>query len=209
MKFKLYGERVLVEQVLPKRGTIYVPETAEDNSLHRIGQVVAVGDGKFQGKQHQMLVKEGDLVYFQINAVMAANCCFEVPMAGRKSKSLINLDVKDCIARLDSNEVTREGFHMLGKWVLLRPFKRKTGLIELPDAANEWQFVYYKVDEKGSTVDNTELVQGQEVVIVHGHAHPIQIARQDYCYINETDVHGLVYAEEMDEVENGALAVAE
>ncbi len=209
MRFKLFGERILVEQVYPKQGTIFVPESAQDSDLHRIGRVVAVGDGKFEGKDHPMPVKVDELIYFQINAVMAAHCCFEVPMPGRKSKSLINLDQKDAVARLDTNEVTRDGFHMLGKWVLLKPFQRSTGQIVLPNAANDWQFVYYRIDEAGGLVENEELIPGQEVVVVHGHANPIQIAREDYAYIAENDIHGLVYAEEADLVENSALAVVE
>jgi co-chaperonin GroES (HSP10) len=209
MRFKLYGERILVEQVQARQGTLFVPESAQDSDLHRIGRVVATGDGKFDGKDFPMPVKVDDLVYFQINAVIAAHCCFEVPMPGRKSKSLVNLDAKDAVAKLDTNEVTRDGFHVLGKWVLLKPFLRSTGQIVLPGAANDWQFVYYRIDEVGGLIKNEELVQGQEVVIVHGHANPIQIAREDYAYIAENDIHGLVYADETDEVENSALAVAE
>lgn len=204
MKFRLFGERVLVEKVAAKQGTILIPETAMDTNLYKIGRAVAVGDGFWKGEQRKMHVTKNDLVYFQINAVIAAHCCFEMVQPGGKNTSLINLDQKDCVARLDSNDVGLSGFHPLGKWVLLRPFKRtqETAMIVLPDAHQDWQFTYYRVEKLGNGCQ-AQLHRGQEVVIVHGHAHPIMLGRDEMAYINEDDIHGVVLNDDGESSVNG------
>jgi co-chaperonin GroES (HSP10) len=197
MKFKLFGERVLVEKVNPKQGTILIPETAMDSNLYKIGRAVAVGDGVWKGEQRKMHIAPDDLVYFQINAVIAAHCCFEMIKPGGKNVSLINLDQKDCVAKLDSNDVGLSGFHPLGSWVLLRPFKRtlETSLIVLPNTHEDWQFMYYRIEKIG-TGCKMPLQPGQEVVLVHGHAHPIMLGSEEMAYISEDDIHGIVTNDE-------------
>ena len=184
MRFNLFGERVLVKKVEVKQGTIYIPEAVRANAIHKIGEVVAVGNGIYPGQEkvHDMIVKPGDIVFFQTNAVLAANCCFEY-LEGDKTENLLNMHQGDCVARLDDNDPTFDKFHPLGTLVL-------------PDKMdNDRTFVYYKVAKMG-TKTALDLKPGQEVVIAHGHANVFMLDRKEYVYIPEHDIHGVVVTDD-------------
>lgn len=184
--FKLFGDRVLVEQVKAKQGTIYVPENEYD--LSRIGRVITTGDGTRPGRDPvQMLVKEGDLVYFQTNMVMQSNLMYDMG-----SEIYMNLMQSEIIAKLDSNDITLDGFHVIGDWVLCKPFLKDAPVgIVLPEAAKKAMAVYFRLVDKGSTVD-LAIEAGDELVLTHGRAQPFQIQREDYVYIHKNEIHGVV-----------------
>lgn len=198
--FKLFGDRVLVEKVAPKQGTIYVPDNAQD--ISRIGKVVAVGDGKRPGlktlqhnghyyevmlKDVTMVVKPGDLVYFQTNAIQQSNCMYDMG-----SEILMNLAQAEIIAKLDSNEITLDGFHLMPDWVLVRPFmKDEPQGIVLPEVAKKARAIYFRVEKMGDNVDKP-ITPGDEVVLTHGYCNPIQIQREDFGYIHKNEIHGVV-----------------
>jgi co-chaperonin GroES (HSP10) len=164
--FKLFGDRVLVEQVKAKQGTIYVPENEYD--LSRIG-------------------KEGDLVYFQTNMVMQSNLMYDMG-----TEIYMNLMQGEIIAKLDSNDITLDGFHVIGDWVLCKPFLKDAPVgIVLPEASKKAMAVYFRLIDKGSTVD-LPIEKGDELVLTHGRAQPFQIQREDYVYIHKNEIHGIV-----------------
>jgi co-chaperonin GroES (HSP10) len=184
--FKLFGDRVLVEQVKAKQGTIYVPENEYD--LSRIGRVVTVADGTRPGRDPvNMLVKEGDLVYFQTNMVMQSNLMYDMG-----DEIYMNLMQAEIVAKLDSNDITLDTFHVIGDWVLCKPFMKDGPVgIVLPEASKKAMAVYFRLIDKGSTVD-LDINEGDELVLTHGRAQPFQIQKEDYVYIHKNEIHGIV-----------------
>lgn len=66
MAIKPLGDRVLIEvleEELPKQGSLYIPETAKEKPQE--GKVVAVGNGRYEdGKLVPLDVKVGDSVLY-------------------------------------------------------------------------------------------------------------------------------------------------
>ncbi|HON77260.1 MAG TPA: co-chaperone GroES [Spirochaetota bacterium] len=66
MAIKPLGDRVLIEvleEELPKQGSLYIPETAKEKPQE--GKVVAVGNGRYEdGKLVPLDVKVGDNVLY-------------------------------------------------------------------------------------------------------------------------------------------------
>lgn len=193
-KFKLFGTRVLLRKRQAKQGRIFLPQSHVDNDIHSLAEIVDVGDGRYKGEQKEMLVRPGDLVYIQTNAVMAANCFYEMRLEGGKSDSLLNLEQTECIARLASDAMLLKDWEMLGEYVLLRLQKRdfegETGIV-VPDTVRRSDFIYYEV-EKFSDKCIWPLQKGQEVVVVHGRANHIVIEGTEFAYIRDVDIHGIV-----------------
>lgn len=193
-KFNLFGTRVLLRHVPMKQGRIFLPQIAQDNQLHKLAEVVAVGNGRWKGQQKELIVKKGDIVFFQTNMVIAANCCYEMRVNGSTTESLLNLEQTDCVARLKSTDMKLGDWEMLGEYVLVRPklrdFESETGIV-IPDTVQNNQFLYYHV-EKFSPTCMWPLKKGQEVIIVHGRANPIMIGNQEFAYLRDVDVHGIV-----------------
>lgn len=185
--FKLFGDRVLVEQVKAKQGTIYVPENEYD--LSRIGRVITTGDGTRPGRDPvDMLVKEGDLVYFQTNAVMQSNLMYDMG-----NEIYMNLMQSEIIAKVDSNDITLDGFNVIGDWVLVQPFMKEDAesKIVLPEATKKALAIFFRVVKKGGTVD-IPIEKGDEVILTQGRCQPIQIQRQDFGYVHKNEIHGIV-----------------
>jgi co-chaperonin GroES (HSP10) len=204
-KFKLFGDRVLVEKVSPKQGTIIVPDNGQD--LSRIGRVVAHGDGKRPGiktiqhnghyyevtlKDVEMRVKVGDLVYFETNAVSAANCAYDMG-----NEILVNIPHGDIIAQItgshkDGVDITLDNFDLSPDYVLVKPFMREPpkGIV-LPEVSKKALSIYFKVLKKGSAVVKPVEI-GEELVLTHGYCRPLQIQREDYGYIHQNEIHGVV-----------------
>lgn len=187
-KFNLFGDRVLVSKQSPKQGTIILPPMG-GHDMHRMGKIVEVGNGKRPGRKDvEMFVKKDELVWFQTNAVMQAALMYEC-----EGELFLNLMQSELIARLDSNEVTFDGFHMLGDWVLVRPFlKEKSGAkILLPEAAKQAMAIYFKIEKMGAGVD-IGIKAGDEVILTHGRTTPFQIGNEDFGYVHKNEIHGIV-----------------
>jgi co-chaperonin GroES (HSP10) len=188
-KFRMFGDRVLMERVQFKQGLIYTPDL--ENSIARIGRVIAHGDGTFRDgrKNVKMHVGVGDLVYFQANAQMAASSAYDRSV----EDTCINIPQGEIIAKVTSVEQSLEGFEVIGDWVLLKPFQRemKDSRIVIPDIAKNIQALYFRVEQKGSTVD-LDIEKGDEVLITQGYCHPIQIKGEDFGFILKQGIHGVV-----------------
>ncbi len=189
MQIKLFGNSVLVRKVTPKNtSTLYVPESQSD--IHKIGEVVVVGNGKVpNGTIEPSLVKVGDIVYFQTNAVMAANTCYE-----HEKESFINLHQGDLIAKIntpkDEAVVTYDAFEMLGRWSLLRVHQRQVSSILIPENINNNEFIYFTLAKRGADVD-LEIEIGQELLINHGRINPILLENKNYAYIDKGYILGV------------------
>lgn len=192
---KLFGYRVLIEPVEGKTGTIVMPQSAQ--TMHRIGRVVCVGDGRQpDGTVKKSLVSVGDIVYFQTNAMTAASNGYVVG-----NMAYLNLHQGDLIGRLDSTVVCATNFTPLGRWVMVKPFVRSEGsLIVLPASAErDPNFVYFKVAKLGDQVDLPVTV-GQEVLLTVHRTNAMQISKdslnlgelEEYGYIDRDFVLGAV-----------------
>lgn len=191
-KFRLFGTRVLLRKKEMKSGVIYIPETVRRNAMHVLAEIVAIGNGLFKGEQKKMLVEPGDTVYLQMNQLIAASCFYEERLPDGKTDALLNLEQTECIAKITDDSLTLSAWEMLGEYVLLKVRKReKKGGILLPENINPTDFIYYEV-EKTSPDCCYNLKKGQEVIVVHGRAQPIRIDGEDYAYVRDLDVHGVV-----------------
>jgi co-chaperonin GroES (HSP10) len=188
-KFRMFGDRVLMERVHFKQGVIYTPD--QENSIARIGRVIAHGDGTYRDgrKNVQMHVAVGDLVYFQANAQMAATSAYDRGV----EDACINIPQGEIIAKVKSDSKELEDFQVIGDWVLLKPFQRemKDSRIVIPDIAKNVQALYFRVEQKGSTVE-LEIDKGDEVIITQGYCNPIQIKGEDFGFILKQGIHGVV-----------------
>lgn len=191
--FRLFGERLLVEQVKQKQGSIIVPQTA-GHDMHRLGRVVAIGDGKRPGQpDKEIFLKVGDIVFFQTNAVLASNQTYEV----EPNRLLLSLLQGEIIAKVKTTalepEITLKNFEVVGDWVLIRPYLKEasTTIIVPQTAQREQHAIYYKVEQLGHTVD-LPIQIGEEVCITHGRCQPFVVAKNELGYLHKNDVHGTV-----------------
>lgn len=187
--YRLFGDRVLMERVPMKQGIIFAPEL--ENSIARIGRVIAHGDGTYRDgrKNVRMLVEVGDLVYFQANAQMAASSAYD---RGAED-TLINIPHGEIIAKVAGDAQDLSGFTVIGDWVLVRPFERKQAdtRIVIPDTAKAGMSLYFKVEQKGETVE-LDIKKDDEVILTQGYCHPIQIKGEDFGFILKQGIHGVV-----------------
>lgn len=205
LNFKIFGDRVLLEKVAVKQGSIFVPDNGQDVS--KVGRVIAVGDGKKPGiktlthngyyyevtlKDVEMRVKPGDLVYFESNAVSMANAAYDMG-----NEMLANIAHGDIIAKikgshLDGVEITMENFELSPDYVLVKPFMREPAPgIAIPEASKKALAIYFRVVQIGSGVTKPINID-DELVLNHGYCRPLQIQREDYGYIHQHEIHGTV-----------------
>lgn len=205
MNVKLFGHRCLVEFYRPKTASkIIIPDSAQNTDTHRLGIVRFIGDGAVKGKDapEPSLVKEGDVVMFQINGMMEATQKFVI-----EGKHYMNLLQGDLIARINGEDMTVENMEMLGDYVLLKHFVRQQpgSTLFLPDNAvrqSAPDFIYFRCVKKSSTVD-LEVEPGNEVVVNFGRLTPMFIVKrnddgttenQEFCYTRKEWIDGVVEA---------------
>jgi len=212
MNVKLFGPRCLVEFHRPKTASkIVIPDSAQERDSHRFGIVRYIGDGKVKGKDEPVpsLVKEGDVVMFQINNIMEATQKFVL-----NGKHYMNLLQGDLIARVVGEDVCAENLEMLGDYLLLKHFMRQTGsTLLLPDSAqmrnSSPEFIYFRVVSKGSTVD-LPVKENDEVVVNFGRLTPMFIIKrkddgtsenQEFVYTRKDWIDGVVEAQNGDDAQ--------
>lgn len=204
-KFKIFGDRVLLERISAKRGSIHIPQMAE--SVSTIGRVIALGDGKRPGiktiqhnghfyevtlKDVDMLVKLGDIVYFETNVMAAANSAYDMG-----DDVLVNLSHGDIIAKisgshLDGVEITVDNFEIMPDFIMVDPFQRElSSTIELPEVAKNAQRVYYRLLKKGSNVTKPCEI-GDELLLDQSYSRPLDIQGKTYGYVHQNAIHGIV-----------------
>lgn len=207
MNVKLFGHRCLVEFYRPKTASkIVIPDTAQNHDTHRLGIVRFVGDGAVKGKTEPALVKEGDVVMFQINGMMEATQKFVLD-----GKHYMNLLQGELIARINGEDLTAENMEMLGDYVLLKHFVRQQpgSTLFLPDNAvrqSAPDFIYFRCVKKSATVD-LAVEPGEEVVVNFGRLTPMFIVKrkddgttenQEFCYTRKEWIDGVVEGTDAD-----------
>jgi len=158
-----------------------------------VGQVMAIGDGRvkvnYEPKLMEMVVKEGDIVLFQMNSIQQANSLFSMD---DNKEPLYILNQGDCIARLSSTVVKLETIEMLGIWSLVEPFvdKPASGII-LPENIDP---VYsgvprFRLVQKGNRV-KADIVVGQELVCEKSLVNRLDFDSKAYGFISEDRIYG-------------------
>jgi co-chaperonin GroES (HSP10) len=205
MNVKLFGKRVLVEFHRPKTDSkIIIPDAAQNRDSHRLGIVRFIGDGRVKNKTEPVpsLVKEGDVVMFQLNGIMEATQKFV--LAG---KHYMNIVEDDLIARINGDDLSIENLEMLGDYVLLKHFIRQQpgSTLFLPDNAvrqSAPDFIYFRCVQKGTTVD-LPFGKGDELVVNFGRLTPMFIVKRkadgtsenlEFAYTRKEWVDGVVEA---------------
>lgn len=204
MSVKLFGPRCLVEFHRMKTvSKIVIPDSAQERDSHRFGIVRYIGDGKVKGKDEPKpsLVKEGDVVMFQINNIMEATQKFVMD-----GKHYMNLLQDELIARVIGEDVNVENLEMLGEYALLQHFLREQigSKLLLPDSAqmrtSSPDFIYFRCLKKGSLVDKA-VNEGDEVVVNFGRLTPMFITRRnddgttvnmEYVYTRNDWIDGVI-----------------
>jgi co-chaperonin GroES (HSP10) len=207
MSIKLFGHRVLLkhEKLESSKGNIIIPDVAGKHDLNRTGRVKVIGDGKVRNavtgsfEVKPALVKEGDMVMFQINDIMK---WAQIYRHGKDD--LIWMLQHELIARINGKDSNMETFEILGDFVLVKPEIRKLGEgLVLPDSIKSPDMIHYTVKQIGCTVD-LPISVGQEVICNHGRINPIFIPEKqpdgapiqiEYGYVFKDFVHGMVDAE--------------
>lgn len=192
MSIHLFGHRVLLKYEKPKElnSRIVIPDVAGKNDLNRMGRVAVVGDGRTvnhatgQKEQKQSLVKEGDLVMFQINDVMKWAQTFR-----HLKDDFLHVLQEELIARINGDSVNLDTFEILGSYVLVKPEVRRMvgdGTIVLPDTIRAAEMIHYTAIQKGSTVD-APFEPGQEIICNHARVNPIfiPVRQKDKSYKQE------------------------
>lgn len=186
--YRMFGDRVLLERVHFKQGIIFAPDL--ENSIARIGRVIAHGDGIFKDgrKNVKMDIKVGDLLYFQTNAQMAASSAYDQGT----NDMLINIPYGEVIGKVESDNQDLTGFQVVGDWMLLKPFTRDSdSKIIVPDTAKAGMSLYFRVEQKGDNVE-LDVTRGDEVIITQGYCHPIKIKGEDFGFMLKQGIHGVV-----------------
>ena len=180
---KLFGNRVALQLVEEEYKGLVVPvPTAE--KLHVLSRVVAIGDKVTQN------IKVNDILFWQTNAMIQKHCRYDL-----NGVATFVLLTGDMVARLTEREVTRDNFHVIGDFSLVRreviqPSKR----IFLPDEvieANQETTVRYILEEKGEGVEGDFQV-GDELIVDRTRANPIKLGEQLYCYVHKNFILGVV-----------------
>jgi co-chaperonin GroES (HSP10) len=193
MKIQLFGERVLFEPVEEElKGSIVLPEKANKN--YELGRVLLIGNGKTKGadgsiKEVPIHVQPGDIVWFQINPMMAANSAVRF-----KGKTYLQVLQHDLIGKLKSTTVSLENFSILGHWILIDTFEDRIpgSQIHLPDTVQDQsvRMLRYFVVQKGENVKDFEI--GDEVIIEKRAAQLVAFNDEPYFYLDSRHVHGVV-----------------
>jgi hypothetical protein len=219
MSIKMFGPRVMLEWWKPEaESKIIQPDISGQKDVLRWAKVAAVGDGKltysmreqlagrgFKTDRVAPLVNEGDRVCFEINDMIKYT---QVYKRWRDKKDMIQLLQTDLIGRLTGtgDAITIDSFEILGDFVLIKPELRGTGgSILLPSSVEKNpEFVYYKVVQKGETVD-LPISVGQEIIINHGKVNILVMTRrgpdglwknEDYGYVIKDYIHGVIEEEQ-------------
>lgn len=194
ISIRLFGDRVLLDHVPTKPGTILIPERARNRDIHRLGKVIAVGDGQWSGKAPiPMVVKNGDLVYFQTNELIAASNGINWRGPDGKETMYLVMLQGDLIAKVPTPEVTIENFDPIGKWCVIEPSLREQGTIIIPENAKDGNSFKFTLVKKGPLV-TLPIEPGNEVSLRLDRCNMIVLNKKEYAYIDEQFITGVVAA---------------
>lgn len=188
MKLRLFDTRIAVTPVEEGYvGSIMIPNVA--TKARSLGRVIAVADPTCRsGKVVESIVRTGDVVMFQTQAFMMAAQQRNIDV----NKFLV-IQQNDAVAKLTSTTVTKDSFQPLGNWVLVKPFynKQAESRIIVPETATKAPSdMRFTVVSQGEWVK--EIKVGDEVLLEHGRANMIQIENEDFMYVDQLNITGVI-----------------
>lgn len=190
------GQRVvvkLVETEIKTKNGVIIPSKL-DQSFNRLGKVLAVGDGHWQGKQYPIYVKPGDICFFQLEQNEAANTSYIDPEHGM----IFFLHNLDMIGTLREPSFDLEYFQVVGPWILVKVAMRSQfsgSTLVLPNTENTThELQTYTVVQKGCGV-KSDINVGDEISLTRSRCNPIYLNRELYGWIEEKFVYGAVTPE--------------
>lgn len=192
MKLKLYPGKIAVQKTEAKlKGGIALPVSR--SKAYDIGQVICTGDlTKFGYRGEEKTVedfKPGDLVLFQLPISVAQFTVHKI-----KDVLTMILNVGDIIARLDSDIIEMESFHVAGRFLLLEPNVRQaSSIIVVPETAVEMNrdSLHFSMLQKGADV-TLDIYKGQEVYPNRGRVNPIVVDNTELCFVDQQFIDGVL-----------------
>lgn len=187
---KIRGPRVAVVDVEEQNTTgLEFPVNASRSYIY--ARVVTLGDNVIGDKIAPFYFNIGDVIIFQANPMMIANCRFDVD----GQKFMVALQ-SEPIAKLRNGqaELNIDTVEMAGQWVLC---KLKThdmiGGIYIPDNAvtspKPPSFLFSKA---GSDTQMTDVKVGTELLVERTRATAMKIGKDRYAYVHRDYVYGSV-----------------
>lgn len=196
MEHKIFGPRVFVEVLEEKYEGLQIIISQSMNINHKIGRVIAVGNGRNpDGSETDVsFLNEGDILMFQANDVMMANSNYVFD-----GKNCLALHVNEMIAKVESDVVTEDTFHILGKWVLLEGHivpTMETSLV-LPEQDTQQMtqtaWVRFSVKQVGQTAANDLPIEpGDELILDRTRINSIKIGMEERFYVPLESILGKV-----------------
>lgn len=156
-------------------GIILIPTNA--NQLHKLGVIVAVGDGV------TIDAKVGQIVLYQVNRMFEASVTHFID-----ETAVMVMHQGDAIARLEGRQITLEKFTVLGDWVLASDVKiDQLGGIFLPDSAiPPPEFIVNQIGNTVATSDDPVLVEmkvADKIYIDKSRSNKISIQGKQFFYV--------------------------
>lgn len=180
---QLFGNRVALQLVEEEYKGLIVPVPSAER-LHVLSKVVAKGDKVTQN------ISINDIVFWQSNGMIQKHCRYDL-----NGVATFVMMTGDMVARLTNREVTRDNFHVIGDYCLLRrEVVQPSKLIILPSEVvetNQETTVKFILEEKGETVE-APIECGQELLVDRTRANPIKLGDAAYYYIHKNFVLGHV-----------------
>ncbi len=191
MKLNVYpGKLAIRKKEVKLKGSILLPPNRA--KLYEIGEVVAVGDLTAYGPERKLSTKEtykpGDLVLFQLPEAYVARAAV---MLKGVLHAFIHID--NIIGRLANDTISVENFNIVGRFILLNAEVRQQGIILIPDNASEAknESIHFSVLQTGKDVrEEYGLRKGLEVFPDKGRVNPISIDGKEFCFVDQSDLHG-------------------
>lgn len=178
---KLFGNRVALRILDEEYDGLLVPAPGTSNRLHVIGEIVA------RGTDAPAHLAEGDIVLWQMNAVMSDQFTHQVG-----GEMLLVLPCGDIVARLKNRKINCDTFAVVGDWCLISREVVQPGRIILPDtvaATSPDVEVRLKVVQKGETFD-VDVDYGDNILVSRTVANPIELDGKQYFYVLKSNVLG-------------------
>ena len=207
---RIFGPRVaIIETEEELEGSIQLPQNRA--KLTSIGLVTHLGDGKsyipnktigtYALETEDIIVKEGDIVMYQMPMMMASGLTYEIG-----NKPYLFLLQSDIIAVLSKLSADINSFKIAGRYILCTRHRREKtrGGIVLPDVAEDFndEMNKFSVIQVGSLVKKCKV--GESVVVDRTRANEFQLLGsltsgncdvQKYYFIDEQAVHGIIDSE--------------
>jgi co-chaperonin GroES (HSP10) len=178
----------LVEDEVKTKSGVIIP-SKRNESFNRLGRVLAVGSGWFQGRHNSIYSKVGDICFFQLEQHQAINTAY----MDKEHGLVFFLHDLDMIARLTEPSFDLEYFQVIGPWILVKVETRglyPDSRIIVPQVENTTaELQTYTVIQKGGGV-KIDLNVGDEVSLARTRCNPIYLDRQLYGWIEEKFVYG-------------------